>query len=84
MTPRKYLAILEIKNWNHITIFWTQLYCEKCDATASTKICTPDKEHHVTFLGTKVRALLRNGGLTPSAFTRKEVTELLIKDLQSQ
>src|SRR6266571_3796277 len=57
-------------------------FCRVCDAMASSKTCTHDREQHVILRGTKVRRLLHDGEIPPREFTRPEVAQVLIEAMR--
>ena len=52
-------------------------FCTRCGQMVSHKTCPHDKENHVFFSGTKVRAMLQEGKDLPVEFTRPEVAAIL-------
>lgn len=58
-------------------------YCTRCEGMASIKTCPHDKEARVHLSGTQVRRLLSEGKPLPSAFTRPEVAQVLMRHVPS-
>lgn len=59
-------------------------YCKHCGNMASNKTCPHREEERIMFSGTKVRKILKEGGLLPSEFTRPEVAKILVKMLKNE
>lgn len=57
-------------------------YCTTCENMATAKTCPHDASAHLHLSGTKVREKLKKGESLPKEFSRPEVAEVLIKDMQ--
>ncbi|MDR3504107.1 MAG: sulfate adenylyltransferase [Legionella sp.] len=55
------------------------MFCTKCDGMTTEKTCPHGKEDHLKISGTKLRAMLANGEVPPSNFSRPEVLKILLK-----
>ncbi|HID10404.1 MAG TPA: sulfate adenylyltransferase, partial [Candidatus Latescibacteria bacterium] len=57
--------------------FKSFFYCKKCMAVANEKTCPHSPEEHLTFSGTRIREMLRQGVEPPKELIRPEVVEVL-------
>lgn len=58
-------------------------YCRQCEQIVTAKTCPHGQEHWLHLSGTQVREKLSAGQPLPLAFTRPEVSEVLIKGLKA-
>jgi sulfate adenylyltransferase len=61
-----------------LKIDWT-FWCSKCGSMASTKTCPHPKEDRLLISGTELRAMLAQGKLPPTEFSRPEVLRILVE-----
>lgn len=54
-------------------------HCRKCGHIASEKTCRHGEAERLSFSGTKVREMLRNGEQLPVEFTRPEIAAILLE-----
>lgn len=54
-------------------------YCASCQSLASLRTCPHEPAERLELSGTRVREILREGGVLPAEFTRPEVAEVLRK-----
>jgi sulfate adenylyltransferase len=54
-------------------------HCRKCGHIASEKTCRHGEAERLSFSGTKVREMLRNGQQLPVEFTRPEIAAILLE-----
>jgi sulfate adenylyltransferase len=62
--------------------FENTFFCRRCGCMASSKTCPHDIDAHVTLSGAQVRAMLGRGEAPPPEFTRAEVAEVLMREMQ--
>ncbi|MEK7281000.1 MAG: sulfate adenylyltransferase, partial [Chloroflexota bacterium] len=58
--------------------FENAFYCQRCGSMATTKTCPHEENCWVTFTGTVIRYMLRDGEQPPAEFTRPEVAQVLM------
>lgn len=52
-------------------------YCHVCKALGSERTCPHDKSNHISFSGTEIRAMLKEGRRPPAEIMRPEVFDVL-------
>lgn len=60
--------------------FKTFFYCKKCGGITHEKACPHSEKERLKFSGTKIREILRRGGLPPKELMRPEIAEIIIKN----
>ena len=58
--------------------FENAFFCRRCGGMATTKTCPHGENCWVTFSGTFIRHMLRDGEIPPPEFTRPEVAQILM------
>jgi sulfate adenylyltransferase len=59
--------------------FRSFFYCKKCGGVENDKICPHSSEYHITFSGTRMRELLKNGERPSKELMRPEVVDAILK-----
>jgi sulfate adenylyltransferase len=59
--------------------FKSFFYCKKCGGVTHEKACPHDEKEHISFSGTKIRAIFKSGGLPPKELMRPEVAQVIAK-----
>lgn len=59
--------------------FKSFFYCKKCGGVTNEKACPHSGKEHVTFSGTKIRAMFSRGEMPPKELVRPEVSQAIVK-----
>lgn len=59
--------------------FKSFFYCKKCGGVTHEKACPHGEKEHISFSGTKIRAIFKSGGLPPKELMRPEVAQVIAK-----
>ena len=57
--------------------FKSFFYCKKCGGIANEKICPHSKENYISFSGTKIREIFKNGKIPSKEIMRPEVAKVI-------
>jgi sulfate adenylyltransferase len=59
--------------------FKSFFYCKKCGGVTHEKACPHGEKEHISFSGTKIRAIFKSGELPPKELMRPEVAQVIAK-----
>jgi sulfate adenylyltransferase len=59
--------------------FKSFFYCKKCGGVTNEKACPHDGKEHISFSGTKIRALFSEGEMPPKELMRPEVSQVITR-----
>jgi sulfate adenylyltransferase len=62
-----------------VTVRGDFFHCRQCGSIASERTCPHDRDQHISFSGTEIRALLQQGKSAPAEILRPEVFAVLQK-----